>query len=76
MVKKMGLEIDDHLIPYPLGWVRKEAKAKVTKQCRINFSLSIDFIDEVELYVVPLDASRVIFVFIDILIKNGLFLFL
>jgi hypothetical protein len=47
--------------PYPLGWVNKDAKLKVTKQCKIKFSISVDFIDEVELDVVPLDVCGVVF---------------
>jgi len=32
---------------------------KVTKQCRIRFAMSANFIHEVDLDVVPLDVSRV-----------------
>jgi hypothetical protein len=34
---------------------------KVTKQCKIKFVVSVDFIDEVELDVVPLDVCGVVF---------------
>jgi hypothetical protein len=54
LVNNLGLEVHDHPIPYPLGWVNKDAKIKVTKQCKIEFVVSDDFIDEVELDVVPL----------------------
>ena len=61
LVKKLGLEIRDHPNPYPLGWVNKDAELNVTKQCKIKFSISVDFIDEVELDMVPLDACGVMF---------------
>jgi hypothetical protein len=31
LVNKLGLEVHDHPHPYPLGWVNKDAKLKVTK---------------------------------------------
>jgi hypothetical protein len=31
LVSKLGLEVHDHPIPYPLGWVNKDAEIKVTK---------------------------------------------
>ena len=34
---------------------------KVTKQCKIRFSISVYFIDEVDLDVVPLDVFGVMF---------------
>jgi hypothetical protein len=60
LVNKIGLEFHDHPIPYPLGWVNKDLEIKVTKQCKINFAVSLDFIDEVELDVVPLDVCGVV----------------
>jgi len=56
LVKKLGLEVHDLPNPYPLGWVNKDVELKVTKQCEIRFSISDDYIDEIELYVVPLDV--------------------
>jgi hypothetical protein len=32
LVKKLGLEVHNHPIPYPLGWVNKDVEIKVTKQ--------------------------------------------
>jgi hypothetical protein len=61
LVNKLGLEIHDHPIPYQLGWVNKGEKIKVMKQCNIKFAISFDFIDEVELDVVPLDVCGVVF---------------
>lgn len=61
LVKKLGLEFFDHLSPSPLGWVNKDAELKVTKQCKNRFSISVYFIDELELDVVPLDVRGVVF---------------
>ena len=61
LVKKLGLEVHDHPNPYPLGWVQKDAELKVTKQCKIRFVISADFIVEVDLDVVPLDICGVLF---------------
>ena len=41
--------------------VHKDAELKVTKQCKIRFSISVDFIGEVELDVVPHDVCGVVF---------------
>jgi hypothetical protein len=59
LVNNLGLEVHDHPIPYPLGWVNKDAKIKVTKQCQLK--LSVDFIAELELDVVSLDVCKVVF---------------
>lgn len=56
----MGLEVCDHPSPYLLGWVHKDAKMKVTKQCKIRFAISADFIDELDLDVVSLDVCGVV----------------
>ena len=56
LVKKLGLEVCDHPNPYPLGWVNKDLELKVTKHYKIIFAINVDFIDEVDLYVVPLDV--------------------
>jgi hypothetical protein len=31
LVNKLGLEVQNHPSPYPLGWVNKDAKIKVMK---------------------------------------------
>jgi hypothetical protein len=61
LVNKIGLEVHNHPSPYPLGWVNKDAKINVTKECKIKFVISVDLIDEVELDVVPLDVCGVVF---------------
>ena len=61
MVNKLELVVHDHVIPYPLGWLNKDTKIKVTKQHKIKFSISVEFIDEVELDIVLLDVCGIMF---------------
>jgi hypothetical protein len=61
LVSKLGLEVHDHPSPYPLSWVNKDTEIKVMKHCKIKFATSVDFIDKVELVVVPLDVCGVVF---------------
>jgi hypothetical protein len=35
LISKIGLEVHDHHVPYPLGWVNKDAEIKVMKKCKI-----------------------------------------
>jgi hypothetical protein len=41
--------------------VNKDVEIKVIKQCKIKFSISVYFLDEVELDVVPLYVCSVVF---------------
>jgi hypothetical protein len=41
LVSKIGFEVHNHPIPYPLGWVNKDAKIKVANQCKIKFVVSL-----------------------------------
>jgi hypothetical protein len=61
LVRKIGLEVHDHPIQYPLGWVNKDVGIKFMKQSKIKFSISANFIDEMELDVVPLDVHGAMF---------------
>jgi hypothetical protein len=61
LVNKLGLEVHGHRSLLPLGWVKKYEEIKVMKQCKIEFVVSANFIDEVELDIVPLDACGVVF---------------
>jgi len=49
LVNKLGLEVHDHPNLYPLGWVNKDVKLKVTKQCKNKIAISANYIDEVEI---------------------------
>jgi hypothetical protein len=69
------LEVHDHPSPCPLGWVNKDVEIKATKQCKVKFVVSVDFIDEVVLDVVPLDmcVGNVIFFIVETRSSNWLF---
>ena len=56
----MGLTIKPHKKPYPLGWVCKDKRLQVTKQCDIKFAITSTFVDEVEFDVVPLDTCGIV----------------
>jgi hypothetical protein len=43
-----------------LGWICDNAQVQVTKQCKLWFEITSNFIDEVELYVVPLDICGMV----------------
>jgi hypothetical protein len=60
IVKKLNLETIPHPKPYPLGWVCDNAKLQVTRKCILKFSITANFIDEVELDVVPLDICGIV----------------
>jgi hypothetical protein len=59
-VKKLKLETTPHPKPYPLGWICDNAKLHVTRRCKLRFSITAKFIDEVELDVIPLDICGIV----------------
>ena len=59
-VKNIGLETKPHPKPYLLGWVCENAKFQVTKKCRLKFSITYVFMDEVNLDVVLLDVFGIV----------------
>jgi hypothetical protein len=60
IVKKLHLETTPHPKPYPLGWICDNAKLHVTRRCKLGFSIIVNFIDEVELDVIPLDICGIV----------------
>jgi len=60
IVKKLNLETTPHVKPYALGLVYDNAKLQVTGQCKLKFSITTNFVDEVVLDVVPLDIFRIV----------------
>ena len=60
IVKKLGLETKPHKKPYPLGWACDKTKLQVTKQCKLRFSIESNFVDEIELDIVPLDIRGIV----------------
>jgi hypothetical protein len=59
-VKKIKLETIPHPKPYPLGWICDNAKLQVTRRCKLRFAIIANFIDEVELDVIPLDICGIV----------------
>jgi hypothetical protein len=61
LVNKIGFEVHDHPHPYPLGQDNKDIDLKVTKKCKIKFVISANYIDEVEVNIVPRNVCGVVF---------------
>jgi hypothetical protein len=59
-IKKLKLETTPHPKPYPLGWICDNAKLHVTRRCKLRFSITTNFIDEVELDVIALDICGIV----------------
>lgn len=60
LVKKLNLETVPHHKPYPLGWITKDENLQLTRKYVFKFSITANFIDEVELDVVPLDIFGIV----------------
>lgn len=60
IVKILNMETIPHHKPYPLGWVCDNAQLQVTRKCKLKFIVTANFIDEVELNVVPLDICGIV----------------
>ena len=59
-VRKFVLETKNHPKPFPLGWLKENTQMKVTKQCWLRFAITTNFVDKVELDVIPLDICWVV----------------
>jgi len=60
LVRKLELETYPHLKPYPLGWVSNLTMMQVIRKCKLNFAMNVDYIDEVELDIVPLNVAGIV----------------
>lgn len=60
LVKQLNIEIVRHPRPYPLGWICKNEKLRVTRKCILIFTINSDFLDEVELAVVWLEIPGIV----------------
>jgi len=56
----LNLETVPHHKPYPLDWICDNKKMHVTKRCKLKFSITTKFIDEVEFDVIPLDICGIV----------------
>jgi hypothetical protein len=54
LVKKLGLKTQVHHNPYKLKWMSNHHQMHITKQCKIKFSISSKYVDEVTCDVVSL----------------------
>ena len=46
--------------PYPLGWVCDNTKLHLSCQCRLKVAITMGFVDEVDLDVIPLDICGIV----------------
>jgi hypothetical protein len=60
VVNNLRLETKSHPKPYPVGWICGDNNLQVTKQCKIKFAITYNYVDEVELDIVPLDISGIV----------------
>ncbi|KAG6383186.1 hypothetical protein SASPL_157069 [Salvia splendens] len=60
MVKHLNLETRDHPNPYTIGWLKKEVKIKITKQCWLPLSLGKHYRSNVLCDVIDMDACHVL----------------
>ena len=61
LINNFGLDIYDNPNHFPLGWVNKDVELRVTKHCNIKFSITTVYIDGVEVNIIPLIVSGVVF---------------
>ena len=60
LIQKLGLETIPHPKP-SVGWVTKDVDLAVSKQCKLKFAVTAQYIDEMLCDVIPLDICQVIF---------------
>jgi hypothetical protein len=56
----LGLTTKPHKKPYPLGWIHNDNQLQVNRRYVLKFVITSQFIDEVELDVVPLDICGIV----------------
>jgi hypothetical protein len=61
LVDELGLETYDLVQPSSLVWLQGKIVMRITQRCKIKFSISVSYVDEVECEVAPLDAYGVMF---------------
>jgi hypothetical protein len=58
--KNLKLETTPHPKPYHFNWICDNAKFHVTKRCKLIFSITANFIDDVELDVILMDICGIV----------------
>jgi hypothetical protein len=58
-VDELGIETYDLVQASPLVWLQGKIVMRITQRCKIKFSISVNYVNEVECEVGPLDAYRV-----------------
>jgi hypothetical protein len=56
LVNEIFLETYEHLCPCSMSWLQNTFSMRFTRHCKVKFSINIDFVDEVEYDVAPLDV--------------------
>jgi hypothetical protein len=59
LVDELGLETYDLVQPSSLVWLQGKTVMRITRRCKIKFSISAIYVDEVECEVAPLDTCGV-----------------
>jgi hypothetical protein len=60
VVKHLGLNTQMHHTPYSLKWISNNHTLQITKQCKLKFSISSKFVDEITCDVVPLNECGMV----------------
>jgi hypothetical protein len=60
VVNNLVYETKSHPKPYPLGWICGDNNLQVTRQCKIKFAITSNYVDEVELDIVPLEICGIV----------------
>ena len=74
VVKNLGLETYKHPHPYPLGRVKKGVEIQVSRICKVKFGINYQYIDVLEVDVIPLDAFDVVFRRPYLYIRDAIFM--
>jgi hypothetical protein len=74
LVRKIAWEFCDQPLLYTSGWVNKDVNPRSIKQCKIKIYISKNYIDEVEVDIVPLDVCGAIFISLYMYMKDTIFM--
>ncbi|XP_038721986.1 uncharacterized protein LOC120014137 [Tripterygium wilfordii] len=60
VIQKLGLKVEEHSKPYGLAWIQKGAEVKVSKRCKVCFSVGLTYKDQIWCDVVSMDACHLL----------------